>query len=107
MHTPWEGPGLGSPCWKLRHCRRLCRRQRVLHGSHLPPFRLHLGPVSFGNISLKRSPGQPRWRSGLAPPAAQGVILETLDRVPRQAFCMEPASPSAGVSGSPSLSVSL
>ena len=26
--------------------------------------------------------GQPRWRSGLALPAAQGVILETLDRVP-------------------------
>ena len=23
--------------------------------------------------------GQPWWRSGLAPPAAQGVILETLD----------------------------
>ena len=27
-------------------------------------------------------PGQPRWCSGLAPPAAQGVILETLDPVP-------------------------
>ena len=31
--------------------------------------------------------GQPWWRSGLAPPAAQGVILETLDGVPRQALC--------------------
>ena len=31
---------------------------------------------------LKMVLGQPRWRSGLAPPAAQGVILETLDRVP-------------------------
>ena len=40
----------------------------------------------------KLSLGQPRWRSGLAPPAARGVILETLDRVPRQALCMEPAS---------------
>ena len=30
--------------------------------------------------------GQPWWCSGLAPPAAQGVILETLDRVPHQAL---------------------
>ena len=30
--------------------------------------------------SVKHLPsGQPRWRSGLAPPAAQGLILETLD----------------------------
>ena len=52
---------------------------------------------------------QPWWErcSGLAPPAAQGVILETLDRVPRQALCMEPASPSACVSASLSLSASL
>ena len=48
--------------------------------------------------------GQPRWHSGLAPPAAQGVILETLDRV-RQALCVEPASPSACVSASLSLSL--
>ena len=33
----------------------------MLHGPHLSPFRLQLGPVSFGNISLKRSltPGFP------------------------------------------------
>ena len=49
--------------------------------------------------------GQPQWCSSLAPPAAQGVILETLDGVPRQAPCMEPASPSACISAS--LSVSL
>ena len=42
--------------------------------------------------------GQPRWRSGLAPPAAQSMILESQDRVPRQASCMEPASSSACVS---------
>ena len=36
--------------------------------------------------------------SGLAPPAAQGVILESRDRVPRQAPRTEPASPSACVS---------
>ena len=28
----------------------------MLHCLHLPPFRLQLGPISFGNISLKRSP---------------------------------------------------
>ena len=44
--------------------------------------------------------GQPRWCNSLAPPAAQGVNLETLDGVPRQALCMEPAFPSACVSAS-------
>ena len=39
--------------------------------------------------------GQPLWLSGLAPPAAQGVILEIRDGVPRRAPCMEPASLSA------------
>ena len=38
---------------------------------------------------------QPWRRSGLAPLAAHGLILETRDRVPHQAPCMEPASPSA------------
>ena len=36
--------------------------------------------------------GQPQWPSGLVPPSAKGMILETRDRVPRQAPCMEPAS---------------
>ena len=49
--------------------------------------------------------GQPGWLSGLAPPSAQGVILETWDRVPSQAPCMEPASPSAYVSAILSLSL--
>ena len=51
--------------------------------------------------------GQPGWLSGLALPSAQGVILETWDRVSHQAPCMEPASPSACVSASLSLSLSL
>ena len=60
------------------------------------------------NKKQKTKIGQPGWRSGLAPPAARGVILETRYRVPRQAPCMEPASPSACVSASLSLlSVSL
>ena len=50
--------------------------------------------------------GQPWWRSGLATPEAQGVILETGDRVPRPAPCMESASPSACVFASLSLYVS-
>ena len=29
--------------------------------------------------------GQPRWCSSLAPPATQGMILKTWDRVPHQA----------------------
>ena len=37
-------------------------------------------------------------------PSAQGVILETRDRVPRQAPCMEPVSPSACISASLCLS---
>ena len=51
--------------------------------------------------------GQPRWLSGLAPPSAQGVVLETRDRVPHQALCLEPASPSACVCDSLFLSVFL
>ena len=50
--------------------------------------------------------GQPGWLSGLVTPSAQGVILETWDRVPRQAPCMEPASAFACVSASPSACVS-
>ena len=42
--------------------------------------------------------GQSRWLSGLALPSAHGMILESQDRVPCQAPCMEPASPSACVS---------
>ena len=38
--------------------------------------------------------GQIGWLSGLAPPLAQGMILETWNRVPRQAPYMKPASPS-------------
>ena len=50
--------------------------------------------------------GQPGWLSGLALPSAQGVILETWDRVPHQASCMKPASPTACVSANLSLSLS-
>ena len=40
--------------------------------------------------------GIPGWLSGLAPAFGSGcAILESRDRVPRRAPCMEPASPSA------------
>ena len=39
-------------------------------------------------------------------PLAQGVVLESQDRVPRRAPCMEPASSSACVSASLALCVS-
>ena len=50
--------------------------------------------------------GQPGLLSGLVLPSAQGLILETPGRVPHQAPCMEPASPSACVSASLFLYVS-
>ena len=62
---------------------------------------------TVSETSLRIFSGQPWWLSGLAPPSAQGVILETRDRVPRRASCMEPASSSACVSASLSLSLSL
>ena len=58
-------------------------------------------PYKYGNMVQKTLDiGQPGWLSDLAPPSAQGVILETGDRVPRQAPSMEPASPSPCVSAS-------
>ena len=55
----------------------------------------------------KNEIGQPVWLSGLAPPSAQGVILGTWGWVPRRAPYMGPASPSACVSASLSLSFSV
>ena len=63
--------------------------------------------VEVDKLILKLAQGQPWWPSSLVPPSAQGVILETWDQVPCPAPCMEPASPSAYVSASLFLSVSL
>ena len=59
--------------------------------------------VYIKNADLRR----PQWCSGLAPPAAQGVILGTLDQVLLRAPCMEPASPSPSACASAPVSVSL
>ena len=65
-------------------------------------------PLTTCDLKKKKEFGQPGWLSDLAPPLAQGVILETQDQVPHQAPCMEPASASAStVSLHLSLSLSL
>ena len=56
------------------------------------------------SLSVNRL-GTPGWPAVEHLPSAQGVILETQDRVPHRAPCVESASPSACVSAS--LSVSL
>ena len=48
MLTPGWGLGSGAPCGPLRHCRRPCRRSRVLQRPHLP----HLGS-SCGLLARK------------------------------------------------------
>ena len=51
------------------------------------------------------SNGQPGWLGSLALPSAPRPDLETRDRVPRRAPCMEPASPSVSLPLSLSLSL--
>ena len=62
MRVPWAGPGLGRPLRDALALQETVKEAADALGPHLPPFRLQLGPVSFGNISLKRSPtpGFPR-----------------------------------------------
>ena len=99
---------------KLNHIRL---RFLILYDFLNPNYKFHVDPsivrdVSEGidvddtdsiryNFLKKNKDGQPGWLRGLAPPLAQGVILETGDQVPCQAPCMEPASLSACVSAPP------
>ena len=86
-----------------------------------PPLKFH-NPIESWKIQTKATcgifykiPGKEVFKTvkirsawvaqQLALPSSQGVILETLDRVPRQALSMEPASPSACVCLSLSLSL--
>ena len=86
---------------------------REFSGLERPSFhpRCNFFPPSMRNVemtklalaflaNLKGKGGQPHWRSGLAPPAARCVILETWDGVPCRASCVEPASLSACVPAS-------
>ena len=62
MRVPWAGPGLGRPLRDAQALQEAVQKAAALQGLHLPPSRLLLWPVSFGNVSLKRSPtpGFPR-----------------------------------------------
>ena len=84
------------------NCSSLSQKGHFLLASSVVPVKY----ISYNNrvvFYFKVPLGQPGWLSSLAPPSAQGMILETRDRVPRRAPYMEPASTSACVS--PSLSV--
>ena len=63
MRAPWVGPGLGCPLRDVQALQEAMQEaESPSPGPHLPPSRLQLRPVSFGNVSLKRSPtpGFPR-----------------------------------------------
>ena len=74
-------------------------------------YNFRLSQINFRGSKRHLKPSSP-WGSlgGSAVqrlPPAQGVTLESQDRVLRRAPCMEPASPSACVSASLSLSMSI
>ena len=90
------------------------------HVSFLEEMLEFMSPLFFSNVTcilaqkaesslyeIGNNLGQPGWLSGLAPPSAQALILETWDRVQRWAPCVEPASPSACVSPFLSLPMTL
>ena len=81
---------------------------RVGHSSAATTARLWEGPqCPLTDAHGQRGAGVARGAQHLAPPSAQGLILEAQDRVPRRAPCMEPASSSACVSAPLSLSLSV
>ena len=87
------------------HIRYTTMLQKCLHAYYFVKFLVEKkGNLHFSVSNKKGKVGQPQWLSGLALPSAQGVILETLDRDSCRAPCMGPASPSACVSASLSLS---
>ena len=68
----------------------------------LPVARNVYSSYAFRNHTMRAALVAP----GLAPPPAQGVVLETEDPVPHWAPCLEPASPPTCVSASLSLYLS-
>ena len=84
-------------------CIRSCPSFHSLHLSHLSKFKSdpfcyiksfndfqwHRIKNKLGPRPQNPYPGQPGWLSGLALPSSQGLILETRDRVPHRAHCME------------------
>ena len=109
----WKGKRLGAPSGKhtgVSHQERKgeVRNLILVHQGHFSrgliiSRQVNLFVGGFKNFPLINKTvqlGQPGWFRGLALPSAQGVILETWDRVPHRAPCMGPASPSAWVSAS-------
>ena len=88
--------------WKQRevlHRRRWCDyRGRQEWCRQLREAGRNMGQTPLKAFLERKSLGQPGWHSGLAPPSAQGLVLETQDGVPHQAPYMEPTSPSASLS---------
>ena len=84
--------------------------QNILTGVKFRTTKNNLGPLAMALgtmvlICLRKITGQTGGLGGLTPPSAQGLILETQALSPASAPCMEPASPSACVSASLSLSM--
>ena len=84
-------------CWVFRHAGSSSYNTFFMMSSFSSSRSSHQYPCFFcrrnwldayQNVHFR----QPRWLSGLAPPLARGVILETQDQVLRRAPCMEPAS---------------
>ena len=103
--TGLKSPCLGLPMNRLDFTQILPEARWLVTLQQIKCRSSYEHPVASIEWDIKYSQkcGQPRWLSGLAPPAAQGLILETQDRVPWQAPCMKSASPSACVSAPLSL----
>ena len=57
MRAPWEGPGLRRPLRDAQALQEAMQEAASPYtGPQLPPSRLQLRPMSFGNDSLKRTP---------------------------------------------------
>ena len=54
--TPGRGLGSGAPLRDAQTLQEAVQEAAFPRGPHLPPSRLQVRPVSFGNVSLKRSP---------------------------------------------------
>ena len=91
----WSTPIFVNPNWPVRAASKTVSHWEDIVGYELRKYNRDEGRKKSRKMWERNKEGQPRWLSGLALPSAQGLILETQDRVSRRAPCMEPASPSA------------